>query len=87
MCILNLKENQCSCNLHVFLKLSSIGSPDILYFNTDANVSKVVYYVVNDVQSKSLVIAIRGTLSLEDCIIHNNRFIFITKIRLDLFKC
>lgn len=63
--------------------LALVKPTDIIYSNTEVNVSRVVYYVVKDEKSKSLVIAIRGTLSFEDCLTCSNaKPVYLTDIGL-----
>eukprot|EP01006_Ploeotia_vitrea_P028415 TRINITY_DN61115_c0_g1_i1.p1 TRINITY_DN61115_c0_g1~~TRINITY_DN61115_c0_g1_i1.p1 ORF type:complete len:824 (+),score=375.68 TRINITY_DN61115_c0_g1_i1:14-2485(+) len=58
----------CSCNIKAFVLRSKIDEDDLLYANLHNEFGSVVYYVAHDRVRKALVIAIRGTMSLEDAL-------------------
>ena len=58
----------CNLNMQAILSIAQISESDIIFSQPVSEYGKVVFYALKDNTSKSLVIAIRGTLSFEDCI-------------------
>eukprot|EP00455_Lapot_gusevi_P017279 TRINITY_DN1917_c0_g2_i1.p1 TRINITY_DN1917_c0_g2~~TRINITY_DN1917_c0_g2_i1.p1 ORF type:complete len:781 (+),score=164.57 TRINITY_DN1917_c0_g2_i1:145-2343(+) len=76
-CCLPLEEEQvsrlvgtncCHCSINAFLTRTQIPSSDLLHANLLTDFAQVVYYVSVDRVKKTVVIALRGTMSLQDAL-------------------
>ena len=47
---------------------AGISSRDIFYISTEEGVGKAPYFIARDVKKRSVVLSIRGTLSIADCV-------------------
>jgi len=56
------------CSIRVFLHKTGINPEDLLYANQNVGLSKIVHFVAIDRGRKKLVIACRGTLSVQDTV-------------------
>ncbi|XP_052816951.1 diacylglycerol lipase-beta-like isoform X2 [Mya arenaria] len=61
-------DNCCLCNTAAFLKTSGVHTEDIVYASLKNGIYEIPFYVVIDRESNAVVIAIRGTLSLQDVV-------------------
>lgn len=64
----HVNDNCCHSNTACFRALADVESEDILYVSTASDIYKVPFVVCFDHGKRSLVIAVRGTLSLADAI-------------------
>ncbi|XP_053393103.1 diacylglycerol lipase-beta-like isoform X2 [Mercenaria mercenaria] len=62
------KDNCCMCNTAAFKKTTGLRHDDIVYACFKNDIYELPFYVVIDRDSNSVVVAIRGTLSLQDVI-------------------
>eukprot|EP01134_Creolimax_fragrantissima_P000255 CFRG0255T1 len=64
-----VNDNCCSCNfIAMKLKTGIQDDEDVVYFNYLNNFAETPYYVVRDHNRKSIVISIRGSMSLNDAL-------------------
>lgn len=61
-------DNCCMCNTAAFRKTTGVAHDDIVYASFQNGICEIPFYVVIDRTTKSVVVAIRGTLSLQDVI-------------------
>ncbi|KAG5480986.1 hypothetical protein LSCM1_06660 [Leishmania martiniquensis] len=59
---------RCFCDVTALLQETRLPEEDLLLTNWDNNVFKPVHYVAYDRSSDAVVIAIRGSMSIEDCV-------------------
>lgn len=62
------KDNCCMCNTAAFKKTTGLHHDDIVYACFNNEIYELPFYVVIDRATNSVVLAIRGTLSLQDVI-------------------
>eukprot|EP01137_Pigoraptor_chileana_P007994 Opistho-2@54291 len=60
-------DNCCLCNLHALKKQSGLGDADIVYTSFLNGLYQTPYYIAVDHARQTVVIAVRGTMSLADC--------------------
>lgn len=58
----------CFCDVTALLHESMVPEEDVLYTNWDNNVCQPVHYVAFDRNTDALIVAIRGSMSLQDCV-------------------
>lgn len=58
----------CFCNIAALLRETSIPEEDVLLASWENKMFCPVHYVAYDAMSDAIVVAIRGTMSLQDCI-------------------
>ncbi|XP_074649492.1 diacylglycerol lipase-beta-like [Tubulanus polymorphus] len=63
-----LADNCCTCNVAAIKKFTGAKSEDIIYANFQNQLYETPFCVILDHQTKSIVISIRGTLSLKDAL-------------------
>eukprot|EP01135_Chromosphaera_perkinsii_P000861 Nk52_evm24s152 gene=Nk52_evmTU24s152 len=64
----NNGDNCFNCNYAAMKLQTGLDDDDIIFTNFENEIFKSPYYIAFDHETKSVVISIRGTLSLEDCI-------------------
>ena len=57
-----------NCSVKAFLKRTGIPTEDLLYCSLDTDVGAVVHYICVDRRKRTLVVAARGTMSVQDVI-------------------
>ncbi|XP_052240425.1 diacylglycerol lipase-beta-like isoform X2 [Dreissena polymorpha] len=61
-------DNCCQCNTAAFVNTTGLDEDDIVHVSLHNEIYEIPFYVVIDKTQNAVVIAIRGTLSLEDVI-------------------
>lgn len=62
-------DNCCHCSIRAFLIRAKLNdTTHILAGNLETDVGKVIYYVVADHAQRALVVAVRGSMSLQDVV-------------------
>jgi len=66
----HIRYNSCCCRLSLpaFVDYAGIPPEDVILANISTDIDQVVYYVCFDRKTKSVVVAVRGTLSAQDAI-------------------
>lgn len=67
-----LDDNCCGCNMASFEYRMSAHNYEVVYVNYSASVNVVPFLVVADHSKQSIVVAIRGSMSLSDMVIDMN---------------
>ena len=62
------KDNRCSCHMTGLRQFTGLDECDVVYASFENDVYKVPFMVCYDHESKSVVLAFRGTLSLGDVV-------------------
>ena len=62
------KDNRCSCHMGGLRQFTGLDEMDVIYASFENDVYKVPFMVCYDHESKSVVLAYRGTLSLGDVV-------------------
>ncbi|KAH9514419.1 hypothetical protein Btru_025200 [Bulinus truncatus] len=62
------KDNICQCNTAAIKKLSGLKKEDLVYVTFQNEYKQVPFYVALDREKNTVVISIRGTLSLQDAL-------------------
>ena len=60
------KDNGCNCGFAGFIAMTGINEMDIVYARFENALYRIPFVVCLDHENKSIVVAIRGTLSLQD---------------------
>jgi sn1-specific diacylglycerol lipase len=63
-----LDDNCCSCHVSAILQKTGIQRTDIVYANFTNKIYETPFYVAVDHKHQSVIVALRGTLSLEDAL-------------------
>ena len=58
----------CRADLPAMAAFAGVATEDVIMGNMSADIDRVVYYVVRDRETQSLVVTIRGTMSAQDCL-------------------
>lgn len=61
-------DNMCGCNASAFLRETGMEVSCLAYFSCRSGVGKIPYCIVVDKEKRSVVVAIRGTLAIEDVV-------------------
>ncbi|XP_046382203.2 diacylglycerol lipase-beta-like isoform X4 [Haliotis rufescens] len=62
-------DNACECHTAAIKKVTGISDQDLVYVSFHNKFKEIPFYVAVDREHKSVVISIRGTLSLEDALV------------------
>lgn len=62
------KDNSCQCNTAAIKKISGLQNEDLVYVTFHNRFKEVPFYVALDREKNTVVISIRGTLSLQDAL-------------------